>query len=118
MSTWRILAVSAAALIASLSPTNAGPCSKEIDQTQARLDARLEARAAGGPAGRESVAATDHRQPTPESIAAAEERLGDISPEKTQAAQAAMAQARAADAAGDRSACEQALADAQRLLGP
>jgi hypothetical protein len=35
-----------------------------------------------------------------------------------QAVTAAMSRARAADGAGDQKACEQALADAQRSLGP
>ena len=37
---------------------------------QARFDAKLEAAARKGPMGRESAAATDSRQPTPDSIAA------------------------------------------------
>ena len=67
---------------------------------------------------RESSAATEHRQPTPGSIAAAEARLGELSPEKIAAVNAAMTRARAADQAGDKSACDEALADAQRALGP
>jgi hypothetical protein len=50
-------------------------------------------------------------------IAAAEAELGEISPEALNAVNAAMARAVEADGAGDRSACEQALADAKRLLG-
>jgi len=85
---------------------------------QARIDARLEAKAAAGPTAKEGVPAGMSMQPTPRSIAAAEERLGDISPQTAEAAGQAMARARAADAAGDKSACEQALADAQRTIGP
>jgi hypothetical protein len=59
---------------------------------------------------------TLHRQPTPGSIAAAEVNLGDISPEKVQAVEALMARAREADRAGDQSACEQALAEVQRVF--
>ena len=55
-----------------------------------------------------------HRQPTPESIAAAEADLGDVSPEKVQEAEAFMTRARDAERAGDQSACEQALAEAQQ----
>ena len=84
---------------------------------QAAIDARLEAKAAAGPAARESTAATMNRQPTPESIAAAEARLGEVS-HRIEAVAAAMARARDADRVGDKSACEQALADVQRAIGP
>jgi hypothetical protein len=116
MITWRI-PLSAAVLVSSLSAAAAGPCSHAIDLMQARVDARLEARAAAGPAARESAAATAHRQPTPGSIAAAEERLGDVSPQKVEAIGSAMARARAADAAGHKTACKRALADVGRMLG-
>ena len=59
-----------------------------------------------------------HRQPTPRSVAAAESRLGELSPETIEAAKAAMGRARESDRAGDQSACEQALAEVQRLIGP
>jgi hypothetical protein len=117
MSIQRLLAASVA-LLASTPASYAGPCSHEIDRVQAQVDARLEAKAAAGPAARESTAATMNRQPTPGSIAAAEERLGEVSPQKVEAVAAAMARAREADSAGDKSACEQALADAQRAIGP
>lgn len=118
MSIRHSMILSAAALAASMSVSYAGPCSSEIDRVQARIDARLEARAAAGPESRESTGAMMHHQPTPGSIAAAEERLGDLSPEKAEAAKQAMARARAADSAGDRSVCEQALAEVQRVVGP
>jgi hypothetical protein len=98
------------------SATFAGPCSKEIDRVQVKIDAKLEARAAAGGSARESTAATLHRQPTPDSIAAAEAKLGDVPEEKVQAVESLMTRAREADRAGDQSACEQALAEAQRLL--
>ena len=104
-------------LAASMSPCYAGPCSHEIDLVPHQLDARLDARAGAGPMARESDAATMSRQPTPESIAAAEAALGDISPEKLATVRAAMTRAREADSAGDKTACDQALADVQRELG-
>jgi hypothetical protein len=75
------------------------------------------AKAQAGPAASESAAATMHRQPTPSSIGAAEIELGETSPEVFNAVQSALALALNADGAGDQSACEQALADAKRLLG-
>ena len=111
-----LLVVSAAAIAASMGAGHAGPCSHEIDRMQARVNAMIAATAAAGPAGRESDAATMHRQPTPGSIAAAEEKLGEGA--RAERALAALAQARAADHAGDQSACERALADVQHVLGP
>ena len=110
-----MLVVGAAVLAVALGPTYAGPCLPEIDRLQPRVDAKLEAAAGSGPTAAESLAARLHRQPTPGSIAAAEEKLGEIA---AGALAAAMARAREADGAGDRSACEQAVAEVQRLLGP
>jgi hypothetical protein len=99
------------------SGAHAGPCTTEIDRMQARLDARLAANAAAGPSAPEGTNALTHRQPTPGSIAAAEEKLGDVSAQRAQAAIQAMARARAADSAGESSACQQALAEVDRALG-
>ena len=77
---------------------------------QARIDAKIEAKAAAGPTGRQ-VGASTHFQPTPRSIAAAEEKLGEVSAETVAAVRQAMLRARAADSAGDKNACEQALAE-------
>src|SRR5262245_19382677 len=109
--------VACAALAASVSAGTAGPCQQDIDRVQHGIDARLDARAGGGAIARESTAATTHRQPTPESIAAAEARLGELSPEKIATINTAMTRAREADQVGDKNACEQALADVQRALG-
>ncbi len=112
----RLLPVSVAALITSTGAAWCGPCTQEIDRMQVRVDAMIAATAATGPSGRESSAATLHHQPTPGSIAAAEEKLGDGG--RGVRALAALAQARAADRAGDRGACERALGDARIVLGP
>ncbi len=112
------LLVLAAALVASASAVHAGPCAQQIDLMQARFDAKLEAAAKKGPMGRETNAATDHRQPTPDSIAAAEAKLGDLSARTVEVIENGMARARKADVAGDKGACEQALAEVQRAIGP
>jgi hypothetical protein len=57
-------------------------------------------------------------QPTPRSIAAAEEKLGEVSQLTVAALGQGMARARAADTVGDANACEKALADVQRAIGP
>ena len=117
MSIQPMLAASVA-LLASMPASYAGPCSHEIDRVQHEIDAKLDAKAGTGPEARESNAATMNRQPTPGSIAAAEARLGDLSPDTIAAVRTAMTRAREADSAGDKSACERALADAQRAIGP
>ena len=113
----RLLACGALALIASISAGYAGPCTEEISNMQARIDAKLHAMAAAGPTGRQGGAST-HVQPTPRSIGAAEEKLGEVSAETVAAVREAMLRARAADSAGDKNACEQALAEVQGAIGP
>jgi hypothetical protein len=108
----------AAMLTAAAGVAHAGPCAAQIDQMQARFDAKLASAARSGPTARESVAATDHRQPTPDSIAAAEARLGDLSPRSVEAIESGMTRARRADAEGNKSGCEAALAEVQRAIGP
>jgi hypothetical protein len=83
-----------------------------------RINAALGARAAAGPSARESAGALLHRQPTPGSIAKAEEKAGEVSTEKADIVERAMARARTADAAGDKNGCEAALAEVQRAIGP
>jgi hypothetical protein len=112
----RVAACSAVALATSIAVSFAGPCAPQIDAMQSRIDARLEAKAASGPSAQESLNATMSRQPTPNSIAAAEAKLHELSPQRISAVKKAMAQARAADAAGDIKACERALAKVQRVL--
>jgi hypothetical protein len=118
MITLRVLIFSAMAVAATASTTYAGPCSDQIDAMQARIDAKLEAKAAAGPAAKQGVAAGMGIQPTPASIAAAEEKLGEISPRKVKAMKQGMARARVADKVGDLRACRKALAAVQRVLGP
>ena len=77
----------------------AGPCTKEIEAVQLQVDAVLEATASAGPTLPESQSARLHHEPTPESIARAEQQAGD-GPQEVQAL-AALARAREADQAGD-----------------
>jgi len=108
----------AAMLAAWTGAAHAGPCSAQIDLMQARFDAKLASAGRDGPTARETVAATDHRQPTPDSIAAAEERLGDLTPRTVEVIESGMANARKADTQGNKAACEAALAEVQRAIGP
>ncbi|MEZ0168701.1 hypothetical protein [Microvirga sp. TS319] len=99
--------------VAAFAPTlaHAGPCSATIDQLQAVVDSRIDTTAGTGGMARESAEVTDHRQPTPESIARAEKELG----EGTGYGQALtlLGQARQADQAGDEATCGK-LVDAAR----
>jgi type II secretory pathway component HofQ len=113
----RLAVLSAPIAFALTSGAYGGPCSPAIDRLQARVDAALGARAGAGPSAPESTGALTHRQPTPGSIAAAEEKLGEVSAQRARVVEQAMARARAADSAGDKSACEQALADAEHAIG-
>jgi hypothetical protein len=69
----------------------------------------LAAAAAGGVSLPESVGAKLHRQPTPDSVARAEQMAGDRA--DSERISALLAQARKADELGDRMTCEQALKD-------
>ena len=102
----------------SISASYAGPCSGDIDKMQARINAALDAKAAAGPTAKEGTFAGMSKQPTPRSMAAAEEKLGELSPQTIDAVRQAMVKARAADSAGDSSVCASALAEVQRAIGP
>ncbi|GEO14520.1 hypothetical protein [Microvirga aerophila] len=112
----KVLVGSIFLLILTAQPVLAGPCTQDINRVQAQVDARIGAVAGAGPTGPETNAALLHREPTPGSIAAAEQRLGEGRP--MEAALAALARARTADDAGDRAACERALADARQATSP
>jgi hypothetical protein len=113
----RLIVAYAASLAASISASYAGPCWDDISAVQSKIDAMLEAKAAAGPPATAEAMAGTSPQPTPRSLETVEERMGEISPERVNAIRQAMARARAADDAGDKAACERALADVQRTLG-
>jgi hypothetical protein len=111
----RLLCLTAVVLATSSHPSEAGPCTTAIDQLQGRVDAALDAAAASGPAGREGVGATLHHQPTRQSIARAEESLGEGAGPRS--ALATLQGARVLDQAGDGLGCQRALEEARRALG-
>jgi hypothetical protein len=95
---------------------HASSCAAQIDKVQAQVDARADAIAGTDPGARESRAALMHHQPTPASIAAAEQRLkGGHGVER---ALAALKKARVAQARGDRRGCEIALSEARAAIHP
>jgi hypothetical protein len=93
----------------------AGPCTEKIESVQMQVDAVLEATAGAGPTLPESQSAGLHHEPTPESIARAEEQAGEGA--KGERALAALARARAADRAGDANLCKIALLDVRHAIG-
>jgi len=107
------------ALLAALSsqPGRANSCSQDIDRAWAQVNAKIQARSSAGRSVPQSTIALLHRQPTQSSVAAAEKTLVDVwRPMET--AVAALSRARKADHANDRIACEEALAEAHRVIGP
>lgn len=116
MMLFRLTAAAALASFFCIQPSLAGPCTAQIDQAQAQLDKRIEAVAAAGRTGKQSDAAQMHRQPTPGSIATAEQKLGEGT--SLEPALTALALARKADAANDKAGCDNALAEVKRVVGP
>ncbi len=104
-------------LVLFAAPAHAGPCTDRIYQTDLAVAKLLDVAAAQGRPAPESTFATMHRQPTPSTIASAEAKAGDLSAADFQAITEDMDQARSADDAGDRVACEKALGAVDRILG-
>jgi hypothetical protein len=112
----KLFVLGTAAVAFSAQPGLANPCSQDIDRAWVQVNAKIQARVGAGRSAPQSTIALLHHQPTPSSIAAAEEALVDVwLPMET--AVAALARAREADRANDRIACEAALAEVQRVTG-
>jgi hypothetical protein len=112
-----LLVLSTAAVALSTQPSRANSCSQDIDRAWAQVNTKIQARSGAGRSGPQGTIAFLHRQPTPSSVAAAQERLVDVwMPMET--AVAALTHAREADRANDRAACEEALAEVRRAIGP
>jgi len=103
-------------LAVSTAQSSAGPCSQHIHDVRVAAENRLDAIAGAGKTAAETPAATMHRQPTPNSVAGAEAKLGELSAADAEAFAQAMDRADKADENGALSDCEQALSDAQVLL--
>ena len=109
-------AVAGTALILGVAPAYAGPCTDRIYQTDLKVSKLLDSAAAEGRPAPQSTFATMHRQPTPGSIASAEQQAGDLSSAHVEAITKAMDEARNADDQGDRAGCEKALSEVDRAL--
>jgi hypothetical protein len=95
----------------------AGPCAEDLYKANEDIGKQLDELAANGRAGTESTFATMHRQPTPATVAGAEEKVGDVSEAQANDVRRYLAEAKKADDAGDKVACEKALSQARGLLG-
>jgi hypothetical protein len=107
-------AATALALIAA--PALAGPCTDRIYQADLAVEKILDAAASNGKPAPQSSFATMHRQPTPGTVASAEQKAGDLSSAQVEAITEKLDAARDADDKGDGSACEKALDEADRML--
>ena len=104
------------AFILGAAPADAGPCTDRIYETDLTVSKLLDAAAAQGRTAPQSTFATMHRQPTPGSVASAEQQAGDLSSTDVQAITEAMDVARQADDEGDRAGCEKALSEVDQVL--
>jgi hypothetical protein len=111
-----LLVLTMAAVASSTLPSRANSCLHDIDRAWVEVNGKIRARSAAGRSLPQSTIGLLHHQPTQSSIAAAEETLVDVwLPMET--AVAALSRARGADRANDRIACEEALAEVQRVIG-
>ena len=114
----RMLLLSAAMLSGTTGAVTAGPCTDAIDRAQARVDTKAEAANRTWHSAPQSAEALMHRQPTRDSITAAQTDANGLSPGAANSVSTALARARIADRNGDRTACERSVTDAQRAIGP
>ena len=110
------LILGAAVVAFSTHPSLANSCSQDIDRAWVQINAKIQARVAAGRSAPQGRMALLHHQPTPSSIAAAEETLVDIWL-PIEMAVAALARARQANGINDRIACERALGEVQSVIG-
>lgn len=88
---------------------DAGPCTEQIAKLQ-KLATSAAPRAFVGPTGRQSIGAQLHHQPTPESIAKAQNNAAD-------SVELVLSKAKDLDAAGKEAECMSSLDKAKYLLG-
>ena len=110
------IAPAATALALMAAPADAGPCTDRIYQADLEVEKLLDAAAANAKPAAESSFATMHRQPTPGTVASAEEKAGELTSAQVEAITEKLDAARDADDKGDRAACEKALNEAERML--
>lgn len=104
-----VFGIVAALLFVGTVSAHAGPCAQDIAELETAIRGAAASQLAG-PTGPQSIGAQLGRQPTPDSVRAAEAqaeaRLG-----------VALARARVLDAQNQQAECAQAVRDAQLLIG-
>jgi hypothetical protein len=101
------------AVLASASGTQAGPCTSQIAATEQQIKQSAVAsppNGAGRPSADQTIGAQLHHQPTPGAVENAEHSANAQG-------EAALEQARKADASGNAAACIEALREARHLYG-
>ena len=78
-------AIAAAGLAIFAAPAHAGPCTDRIYQADLAVENILDAAASNGKPAAQSTFATLHRQPTPGTVASAEQKAGDLSSAQVEA---------------------------------
>ncbi len=111
-------AIAAAGLALVAAPAQAGPCTDRIYKADLAVENILDAAASNGKPAAQSTFATMHRQPTPATVATAEQKTGALSSAQVEAITAKLDAARDADDKGDSAACEKALNEVDRMLKP
>jgi hypothetical protein len=101
--------ITSAVALAAITPAQSGPCTEEIAQLERQV-ANIAPGTQTGPTAPQSIGAQLHRQPTPGSIQQAE-RVANKD------ADAALAPAKKADAAGNAAECNAVLQKARELYG-
>ena len=99
-------------LLSATFPAYADICGHSISRVQVQLDTAIEKNAGAHGWGPESLNALRGHQPTPRSLAAAEDRFGS----DFTGALDALDRARAADRVGDMAACSRELARVRSVL--
>jgi hypothetical protein len=110
---FRISVLMTAAWLAGTSVAQAGPCTSQIAATEHQINQAAAVSPPGGagtPSADQAIGAQLHHQPTPGAVENAEHKANAL-------AEAALEQARQADARGDADACIEALREARRLYG-
>jgi hypothetical protein len=101
------------AVLASVSGAQAGPCTSQIAATEQQINQSAAASPLGGagtPSADQTIGAQLHHQPTPGAVENAERKANAQG-------EAALEQARKADASGNGDACTDALREARHLYG-
>jgi hypothetical protein len=113
----KALIIITTAFILSPLPSAATPCMPDIDRGWAQVNLKIQARIGAGRSTPQNNIALLHRQPTPNSVAAAQDLLNDVWL-PIEAAVSALSRARQADRDNDERTCRRALIEAQRAIDP